>query len=70
METREQAIQFLKSMYERLGAGYHPDDPMTDYFSTYDAQNMENYMQECFDILGDEVYEIGLNLAHESISSM
>ncbi len=57
-------------MYERLGAGYHPDDPMTDYFSTYDAQNMENYMQECFDILGDEVYEIGLNLAHESISSM
>ena len=69
METREQAIEFLKNIVSCLGTDFHPDDPMDWYFSEGSTEAQDG-IDKCFEILGEEIYDISLNLVHESISSM
>ena len=51
---------------EGLTGGFHPDDPFSDYisatgeplYSTEEAAHRDVLMEQCFDVCGDDVYEV------------
>jgi hypothetical protein len=51
---------------EGLTGGFHPDDPFTDYtqadgqplYTAEEAATREVLLEQCFEICGDDVYEV------------
>lgn len=66
--TREEAIKYLDNIVSCLGTDFHPDDPMEYYFSNH--KEAQEGLDKCFEVLGDEIYDISLKLIDESTSSL
>jgi hypothetical protein len=65
VHDRESAVRFVKWCVERIGLGYHPDTPFTDYadrdgratFSVPEAAGLEERAERAFEHC--DPYEIG-----------
>ena len=65
--TREEALSFLNEMFNRLGFGYHPDSPLSEYvnpndtptFSKAELKKLQPKHDAMMEVLGEEVYELG-----------
>jgi len=70
--TKSAALRFVNRLQDKIGVGYHPDTRAAEYvndddeplFSELEAEEIDENMDRVFDLLGDEVYEIGLNRQH------
>lgn len=60
--TREEAIKYLEMMVDEYGRNFHPDD--------WYPKSFQEGIDKCFEILGDEIYDISLKLMDESIKSV
>lgn len=69
--TTQTARQFLAHCIDLLGSGFHPDTPFTDYVGLYHGQrvfsdeaaaNLQTRLDAAFEVLGEDVYEVGLEL--------
>lgn len=65
--TREECNDFLKSVIYDYKCNTHPDDSFVDIvdlntnelvFSKEDAEILDARMQDCFDIIGDDTYDV------------
>lgn len=67
--TRQDAINFIHGCILWIGPGFHPDYPMSDYdvvdtglptFSKGEAKMNQSKLDRCHKLLGDDVYEVGM----------
>ena len=67
--SRAEAVAFLAGMIHRLKGGYHPDTAICDYvrvadgvptFSRVEAEVLQAKHDQMMEVLGEEVYTIGL----------
>jgi hypothetical protein len=66
---QESACGFIKWCVARIGLAYHPDTHFRDYldhhqqalFLPEEVAVLEALASAAFDVLGDEVYTLGLN---------
>jgi hypothetical protein len=70
---REQAIAYVEHCVDWIGVGFHPDTKFSDYvdvkrgeklFNEDQIAHAEANMEACFEVLGDEVYEVALRKVH------
>lgn len=72
VRDRETAVAFVRAMVDKLGLGFHPDDPVADYvtwdranpdktwrtFRVRDAAAIQEKLDACFSFC--DPYEVGL----------
>ena len=75
--SEKDLTQFLSFMIEKLGWGFHPDNPIEDYVNIQDgtlsfnpekAKNLENLMEQLFDFCkqnGIDIYEKSMEICTE-----
>lgn len=64
--TKDEAKQFCAYVYCELDLNYHPDDDFADYvkntgepvFDKETADILNQRIEECHEILGEEIYDI------------
>jgi hypothetical protein len=67
--NRQQAIDYVKHCVDWIGPGFHPDTRFADYvdgagrklFNDDQVAIADANIEECFAVLGDEVYDIALD---------
>ncbi len=70
---RKDAESFIRACVQLIGMGFHPDTPFLNYtkrdgspiFSEETAAKYQQNLEEAFAILGDGVYEVGLDEMHK-----
>ena len=69
--NRQQAIEFLENIIKEVGPGFHPDTDFKDYikkdpkditFTEIEAEVLNEQINEVFEALGDEIYDISLDI--------
>lgn len=79
--NKEDAELFINHIIIEKSINFHPDTPFSDYIdsksglpalSKEECDAAEKMLDECFDVCGDEVYEIGLRVFnnYESFNSV
>jgi hypothetical protein len=66
IETRDDALAFIKWCVIGLGTGYHPDTPMRDYdppFSPEESARLEVLRVRTAELLAEHLYAIALRMA-------
>jgi hypothetical protein len=74
--NEDDAKAFVKSCLIWIGPGFHPDTPMEDYvvlrtnqqvsvFTTEDAAANQVMLDKAFELLGDDIYEAGMELGYK-----
>ncbi len=59
--SRDEAIEWIISLADSIGPGFHPDTPAADYPVAMQAgicARLDARMRAAFNVLGDEVYDI------------
>ncbi len=76
IETIEDIEKFVRYLMLDENLVYHPDEPFTGYVNFADGSPVytseqcaerERLLDRCFEIAGDGVYEIGLELSFERL---
>lgn len=67
MTLEELAKRCIVDLVNMIGPGFHPDDPAAEYviagkpvFTTEEAAKIDALVEFTFSVLGDQVYETGL----------
>jgi hypothetical protein len=71
--TKEDAVSFIEGCMIWIGAGFHPDTDMKGYvnafgftiFSEEDAAMNQKKLNLAFELLGDDIYEVGMELGYK-----
>jgi len=70
---KEDAVSFIECCMIWIGMGFHPDTPMNGYvdgdgfptFTVGDAMHNQTKLDKAFELLGDDIYEVGMELGYK-----
>lgn len=67
IKSAEQAKAFFRLLWFDLGLDFNPDDDFAGYgvFDDDTAALLNSRMDECFDVLGEGVHDVALNVMQE-----
>ena len=69
IKDKKDVINFFDYLYLTRSISFHPDDDFNDYvntktkepsFTKAEAEELNKRMKEAFDVLGDDIYEVGI----------
>jgi len=78
INTPADARQYITAMAQRIGLGFHPDTRVGEYrddqgqplFGGDEAERIDAELDQCFDLLGDEVYDVGMSAFHHIVNDI